>query len=170
MNHLWKIGLSDEELMKIGKELGADVPFCIMGGTALAKGIGDKLTKLKSFAGKSILLGNPGIGISTAYAYSRINLSTNNRLDIDSLIFNMDEDDIKGVAKYIGNSMEEPMVKEHRIIGEIKEIMMKHGALGSLMSGSGPTVFGIFDDEEKMTFAKNRLSEVIPKVYCATTI
>lgn len=170
LNYLWELNLSEEELMKIGKELGADIPFCIMGGTALAQGIGENLTKLKSFSGKSILLGNPGIGVSTAYAYSKLNLNGSERLDLDSLIASMEKEDLQEVASLIGNSMEEPIIKEHPIIGEIKSLMIKYGALGSLMSGSGPTVFGIFDDKEKMDFAKKKLGEKIPKVYSTTTI
>lgn len=169
LNTLWDLNLSTEELMVIGKSLGADVPFCILGGSASAKGIGEKLTPLKPFKNKFILLGNPGIGISTAYAYSKLDTSVE-RIDIDNLIDFMNNEDLPSVAKHMKNIMEPYIIKENPIIGEIKRSMIKHGALGALMSGSGPTVFGLFDDKEKMIFAHRKLSEHINKVYNCTTI
>ena len=169
LNTLWEAGLSDQELMEIGESLGADVPFCIMGGTARAEGIGEKLTSLNPFKGKYILLGNPGIGISTEYAYSRLALNKK-RIDIDGLVLCMQEEDLACVGKKIENIMEDPISKEHPIIQEIKRIMLENGALGALMSGSGPTVFGLFDDKDKMIFAHRKLSKTIKKVYNCTTI
>lgn len=169
LNTLWDLNLSTEELMSIGESLGADVPFCILGGTASAKGIGEKLTPLKPFKDKYILLGNPGIGISTAYAYSKLDTS-GERIDIDNLISCMNNEDLPCVAQRMKNIMEPYIIKENPIIGEIKRSMIKHGALGALMSGSGPTVFGLFDDKEKMMFAHRKLSERINKVYNCTTI
>lgn len=169
LNILWDVGFTQEELMKIGKTLGADIPFCIMGGTAKAEGIGEKLTRLKSFSKKHLLLGNPGIGISTAYAYSKIDLNEE-RLDMDNFINCMGDDDLYCVAKSMKNIMEKPIIKEYPIIAEIKEIMIKNGALGSLMSGSGPTVFGLFDDLDKLKFAQRKLSERVNKVYNCITI
>ena len=169
LNTLWEAGLSDQELMEIGESLGADVPFCIMGGTARAEGIGEKLTSLNPFKGKYILLGNPGIGISTEYAYSRLDLNKK-RIDIDALVRCMHEEDLACVGKKIQNIMEVPISKEHPIIQEIKRIMLENGALGALMSGSGPTVFGLFDDKDKMIFAHRKLSKRIKKVYNCTTI
>ena len=169
LNTLWDLNLSIEELMTIGKSLGADVPFCLLGGTASAKGIGERLTPLKPFKDKFILLGNPGIGISTAYAYSKLDTMVE-RIDIDNIISCMNNEDLPCVAKSMKNIMEPYIIKENPIIGEIKRSMIKHGALGALMSGSGPTVFGLFDDKEKMIFAHRKLSEKINKVYNCTTI
>lgn len=169
LNKLWDLNLTEDDLMKIGKELGADVPFCIMGGTALAEGIGEKLTRLKSFSNKHILLANPGIGISTVDAYGKLK-SLNHKLDIEGMIRSIEEDNLKKVAEKIGNAMEEPMIEEYPIIGEIKNIMLENGALGSLMSGSGPTVFGIYDDQEKMEFTKKKLMNIIDKVYICKTL
>lgn len=157
LNQLWNLELSDEELRVIGKELGADIPYCIMGGTALAEGIGEKLTKLRSFRGKDILLMNPGIAISTADIYSKLNLERKERIDIKSIISSIKNDDIESVAHNIENIMEEVVIGENPIIGQIKRDMIKHGALGSLMSGSGPTVFGLFDDEDKLIYCQNKL-------------
>jgi 4-diphosphocytidyl-2-C-methyl-D-erythritol kinase len=169
LNELWDLKMSLEELMVIGQSLGADIPFCLLGGTAKAQGIGELLTPLKPFKDKYILLGNPGIGISTAYAYSKLDLN-GDRYDIDGLVACMEKDDLHCVAKRLRNRMEEPMIKEHPIIQEIKDIMIENGALGALMSGSGPTVFGLFNDEEKIKLAYKKLSEKIHKVYICKTI
>ena len=169
INQLWDLKLSDEELIKIGSSIGADIPFCIMGGTAKAQGIGEKLTKLKPFKDKHILLANPGIAISTAYAYSKVCL-TGERYDLKELIQAMEQDDLKQVSNQLYNRLEKVIISENPIIQDIKNSMIKNGALGALMSGSGSTVFGIFDDEEKMEFAHRKLSESIKKVYPCKTI
>lgn len=169
LNQLWDLKLSSKELMEIGRELGADIPFCIMGGTALAQGIGEKLIQLKSFANKYILLCNPGIGISTAQAYSKINPNSH-RLDIDGLANCIEEDDVHCVASKLSNKMEEAIIKDYPIIQNIKDMMIENGALGSLMSGSGPTVFGLFDDKDKMVFTEKKLLKKTDYVYLCETI
>lgn len=169
LNILWDLNLSLEELMNIGRTLGADIPFCIMGGTAKAQGIGEKLSKLKPFKDKYILLGNPSIGISAAYAYSRLDLN-DDRIDIDGLISNMEANDLEAVAEGMKNVMEKPIIEDYPIIQEIKDIMIKHGSLGALMSGSGSTVFGLFDDKEKLLFTEKKLRERNFKAYSCVTI
>lgn len=169
INQLWDLNLSQKELMGIGKSLGADIPYCILGGTAKSQGIGELLTSLKPFKDKFILLANPGIGISTAYAYGKLNLNSD-PYDIDGLIQCMEDEDLACVAKKMKNKMEEPIIKEYPIIADIKMKMLRYGALQSLMSGSGATVFGLFDDKDKMLFAHKKLSEGIRKVYSCTTI
>lgn len=169
LNELWDLNLSQEELMEIGKDLGADIPFCIMGGTALAEGIGEKLTQLNSFAGKHLLLCNPGIAISTAYAYGKCT-HLNSGIDIEGMVRSINQDDLKAVAEKMANTMEAPMIKEYPIIGEIKDIMIKNGALGSLMSGSGSSVFGLYDDEEKMKFTHKQLLNISDKVFMTKTL
>lgn len=168
LNQMWNLNLSDGELMTIGKDLGADIPFCIMGGTALAQGIGEKLTRLDSFANKHILLCNPGIKISTKEAYEKIN-PNGSRINIDFLAECIRRDDLNCVSKNLSNKMEEAIIEEYPIIQRIKDIMIDHGALGSLMSGSGPTVFGIYDDKEKMKDAKIELLNITEKVYMCET-
>ncbi|NLY45879.1 MAG: 4-(cytidine 5'-diphospho)-2-C-methyl-D-erythritol kinase [Tissierella sp.] len=169
LNNLWNLNLSQSELMKIGKGLGADIPFCIMGGTALAEGIGEKLTKIRTLSGKHILLCNPGIPISAGYAYSKCK-SLNRGIDMEAIISSIEDDDLTGVAKKLENIMEDPMIEEYPIIGEIKDIMMANGALGSLMSGSGSTVFGLYDDEEKMKFTQKKLLSITDKVFLCKTL
>lgn len=171
LNLLWDLNLSDEELMEIGKKIGADVPFCIMGGTAWARGIGERLTRLNSFSGKMVLLANMGIPVSTEWVYKNMDLkSINKRVDIESLIRYMEEDDLLSLAKNMENVMEAVVIEKYPQIERIKEDMIKFGALGSLMSGSGPTVFGLFDDEEKLHRCKRELEKKIPNVLVAKTI
>ncbi len=169
LNKLWDLNLSESELVKIGSGVGADVPFCIIGGTALAEGIGDRLTKLRTFADKHILLANPGIEISTPYAYGKVKV-LNSGIDIDGMIASIEEDNLRKVADKIGNIMEKPMIEEFSIIGRIKDIMLENGALGSLMSGSGSTVFGLFEDEERMEFTCKKLKEITDKVFICKTL
>ena len=169
LNTLWGLNYTKEELMKIGLSLGADVPFCILGGTAKAEGIGEVLTPIEPFKDKYILLGNPGIGISTAYAYGRLTLNEE-RYDIEGLIKCMESDDMSCVASKMKNKMEAAIIMENPIIDDIKSTMLENGALGALMSGSGPTVFGLFDDMDKMETAYSKLSQRIDKVYKCTTI
>lgn len=159
LNELWNLNLSEKELREIGVELGADVPYCIMGGTALAEGVGEKLTPLKSFGGKLVLLANPGIGISTVDVYRKLKLQEKPQLDIKKIIHSIENDDLKSVADNIINVMEEVVIEEHPIISDIKKDMMDYGALGSLMSGSGSTVFGLFDDLDKLNYCMIKLKE-----------
>ena len=161
--------MSDRQLMELGISIGADVPFCIMGGTALARGIGEKLTTLKSFRDVNILLCNPGIEISTAYAYSKLNLKSK-RLNTKLLLEAIDKGHIENVAKNIGNKMEDVIIEKYPIIEEIKDSMIEGGALNSLMSGSGSTVFGIFKNLEKMKLTEARLLKVYPLTYSCKTI
>lgn len=170
LNQLWNLNLSIEELMKIGVKLGADIPFCLLGGTALAEGIGDILTPLKSFNNVHILLGNPGLGVSTEYAYSKLELEEKKDIDISKLISCMDKKDLKCVGSSLENIMERTIIEENPIIKEIKDNMLASGALGTLMSGSGPTVFGLYEDEQSIKNAKQKLLEIIDKVYICKTI
>ena len=172
LNELWDLGFDEKDLREIGVEIGADVPFCIMGGTALAKGIGEELTRLKPFKDKDLLLVNPGIQISTAEVYKSLNLKEKRRVNMEEIIQSIEKDDLNSLTKSIVNVMEEVVIRKNPIISEIKEDLIEYGALGSLMSGSGPTVFGLFDDKEKLNFCKEKLTNKYPKVrvYLTKTI
>ncbi len=171
LNILWDLNLSQKRLMEIGMEIGADVPFCILGGTAHAKGIGEKLTRIKSFSNKLILLANIGKEVSTADVYDRLDLQNRqDRIPIDKLVEYIEEDMVIELSQNIANVMESVVIEDYPIIAEIKEHMMRHGALGSLMSGSGPTVFGIFDDEEKLLRCKEFLARSVKRVFVTKTI
>lgn len=171
LNKLWKLNFSKKELMDIGVSIGADVPYCIMGGTALAEGIGEKLKILKSFSNKLILLANPGISVSTAHVYNSLRLDKIEKSpDMDMLVQAVENDDIYTLAKNMGNILEQVTVEEFSQIKTIKEDMIRYGALGSLMSGSGPTVFGLFDDEKKLVKCKEYLEKKVAKVIITKTI
>lgn len=163
LNELWDLKLSVEELREIGVEIGADVPYCIIGGTAFAEGIGEKLTRLKPFKDKNLLLINPGIGVSTAEVYKSLKLTEKRRMDVKKIISSIEKDDIKSVAENIINVMEDVVIEKNPIISEIKKDMMSLGALNPLMSGSGPTVFGLFDDLDKLSYCKKILGEKYTK-------
>ncbi len=149
MNKMYKLGLSMEELMLRGAKLGADIPYCIMGGTALAEGIGEKLTRLKNCPDCYIVIGKPSISVSTKYVYDNLILDENTvHPDIDGIITGINNGDIYAVADRLSNVLESVTEKAYPVIKDIKDIMKEQGALNAIMSGSGPTVFGIFDNQE----------------------
>ena len=159
LNMLFNAGLSLDELCEIGKELGADVPYCIRGGTHLSKGIGELLTPLPAITPAYVLLVRPTVNVSTGAVYEEIDSAEiKNRPDTDGMIEAISKNDINAVAQKLCNVMESVTEKMYPIIGGIKKKMLKNGALGALMSGSGPTVFGIFDDYGKAFAAAESFS------------
>lgn len=160
MNKLFRLGLSKEELMKVGVKIGADVPYCIMRGTALSEGIGEKLTALPSLPACYILIGKPGVSVSTKFVYTNLKLDEKTKHpDIDGMLDALRRKDLYGITDRMENVLESVTVPAYPVIQEIKDHMKAHGALNALMSGSGPTVFGIFDDKEKAEFACEKLKE-----------
>ena len=150
MNQLYDLGLSRRELMKRGVQIGADVPYCLMRGTALAEGIGEKLTQLPPMIKCPVLIAKPSISVSTKFVYQNLKLDEQTmHPDIDGIVTALADGDLYGVTDRMANVLETVTVPEHPVIDEIKKQMMASGAVNALMSGSGPTVFGIFDDEEK---------------------
>lgn len=150
MNRLFELGLSLEELMSRGVKLGADIPYCLMGGTVLAEGIGEKLTKLKPFADYCFVVAKPPFSVSTKFVYENLHLDSDTKHpDIDGMLEAIEKEDIYGVAHRLGNVLESVTAVEYPDIEGIKDRMKECGALNAIMSGSGPTVFGIFDDEQK---------------------
>ena len=145
MNKMFRLGLSREELMKRGVTLGADIPYCIMRGTALAEGIGEVLTPLPPCPRCYILIAKPPLSASTEKVYARYDaLEHVDHPDLERVIRGLEQSDIREVAAGMGNVLEQVMIPEYPVIGEIKEMMLETGALGAMMSGSGPTVFGIY--------------------------
>ncbi len=150
MNALYDLGLSEEVLCGLGVRLGADVPYCIMGGTALSEGIGEVLTKLAPMPKCVLLVAKPDINVSTKEVYQALDSqSVPWHPDVDGMRQAIEEGELEGIYLRLGNVLETVTVAKHPIVSEIKQEMLGNGALGSLMSGSGPSVFGIFDDEEK---------------------
>ncbi len=153
MNKLFDLNLSLEELQEVGVTLGADVPYCLMGGTALSEGIGEILTPLAPFPNCHILVVKPKINVSTKSVYEDLDLSKiETRPNIDSIIDGIEKNDLYSAISHFANTLESVTIKKYPEIKDIKKNMLEQGALVSLMSGSGPTVFGIFDNHDK---AKN---------------
>ncbi len=151
LNELFELNLLDKELMEMGVTLGADIPYCIMGGTALSEGIGEVLTKLPDMPKCFYLVAKPPISVSTGEAYGGYDRLTESikHPDVDGQVDAIYAGDLKGVTDKFLNVLEFVTARNHKEIGELEKIMLEGGALNSMMSGSGPTVFGIFDNEEK---------------------
>lgn len=148
MNRLFRLGLSERELMERGVKLGADVPYCVMRGTVLAEGIGEVLTPLAPLPRCYILVAKPGISVSTKTVYEKLDAhEIEEHPDIDGLLAGLEAGDLKKVASAMGNVLEKVTIDDHPVIAEIKDKMKENGALNAMMSGSGPTVFGIFEDK-----------------------
>ena len=154
----------DEGLRKMGVKIGADIPFCLMGGTALSEGIGEILTPLPSPRRENeerfILIAKPPAAVSTAFVYKNLKLDENTEHpDVDGMTDALKKGDYDGIVKRLGNVLESVTIPAYPEIGKIKEIAILNGAEGALMSGSGPTVFALFDDKEKAQGALLRLKE-----------
>ncbi len=168
INRLFGLGLSKEELMQRGAALGADVPYCVMRGTALAEGIGDQLTPLKAIPRCQVLLVKPPVSVSTGLVYQKLDeQKTWAHPDIDGIIDGLNRGDLHQVASSMGNVLEEVTMKEYPVIRRIKEMMKENGALNALMSGSGPTVFGLYEDRDqaRKAAAKIRAEKLAKQVY-----
>lgn len=152
VNQMYGLGLSRKDLMERGVKLGADVPYCVLRGTALAEGIGEKLSILPSMPKCYILIAKPGISVSTKFVYENLHandLRPEQHPDVDAMIEAMKQKNLALLASRMGNVLETVTVPAYPVIDEIKKCMVENGALGSMMSGSGPTVFGIFDSQAK---------------------
>ncbi|WP_419742240.1 4-(cytidine 5'-diphospho)-2-C-methyl-D-erythritol kinase [Paraclostridium dentum] len=167
LNKLWNLGLSENELKDIGLKLGADVPFCITGGSALAEGIGEKLTNIKGLPEDlNILVCKPNIFVSTKEVYQSLNMDkVKRRPQNKELIDALQKEDVKFISENMVNVLEEVTSLKYSEIGQIEDIMIKNKALGSMMSGSGPTVFGLFDNKDCAIKAKEDLQGKYNQVY-----
>ena len=149
LNELYNTGFSTQTLLEMGLKLGADVPYCILGKTALAEGIGEKLTPLPPPPPAKILIVKPPVSVSTAEVYSGLELNSDTvHPDIDACISALKNNSLKDLCAGLGNILEDVTIKLHPEIAVIKKTMLELGADGSLMSGSGPTVFGLFGDPD----------------------
>lgn len=160
INELYGLDLSAEALCQRGVKLGADIPYCIMGGTALAEGIGERLTRLPKAPQCSVLLAKPRIDVSTAFVYGHLRADEIQvHPDIDGQIASICNGDFSGMIEKMGNVLETVTIPAYPVVREIKEEMLELGAAGAMMSGSGPTVFGLFDNREKAEAAFGRMRE-----------
>lgn len=170
MNRLFGLGLSQKELMERGVSLGADVPYCVMRGTALAEGIGEILSPLPPLPKCYVLIAKPSISVSTKVVYETLDAKEIvEHPDIDGVLEGLERQDIKKVAASMGNVLESVTTLKYPIIEKIKAAMKEAGALNAMMSGSGPTVFGIFEDRKVAKEAQQKLKEmdIAKQVYLA---
>lgn len=171
MRSLYRPEIEDAELMELGLSIGADVPYCIVGGTALCEGIGEKVTKLKSFKNHILVLVKPSFGVSTKEVYESLKVdSIAEHPDTEFLIRSVENNDLASISSNMKNVLEEVTLKKHTVLKEIKEEAVKMGALGSLMSGSGPTVFAFFDDMLKAQMYYDRMKKSYEEVFITRTI
>ena len=149
VNRLFGLNLSMGKMMELGVRLGADVPYCVMRGTALAEGIGEKLTRITPVPHMWILIAKPQINVSTRLIYEQLDMGgIQKHPDIDGIIRAIEAQDVVRIAQSMGNVLENVTVPLYPVIETIKQDMLSHGAINAMMSGSGPTVFGIFPDEQ----------------------
>ena len=168
MNQLFDLGLSRKDLMERGVKIGADVPYCIMRGTALAEGIGEELSSLPPMVKCPVLIAKPSVNVSTKFVYENLKLDdTTVHPDIDALVADIQAQDLKKIAADMGNVLETVTIPNYPVIADIKQHMLEHGAINAMMSGSGPTVFGLFEKEEtaQEAFTAMKQSGLAKQVY-----
>lgn len=161
LNELFGLSMDEDEMKRLGVTIGADVPYCIMGGTALSEGIGEILTQLPAPPKAYLLIAKPDINVSTKFVYENLHADTlSYHPDIDGMVQALREGNLKGITDRMGNVLETVTEKEYPVIGRLKEEMKKAGAENSLMSGSGPTVFGIYRQEDIVRKAYETIKEL----------
>lgn len=171
LNRMYNAHLSTRKLCEIGQALGADVPYCIIGGTRLAEGIGEKLSPLPKMPSCSVVLVKPQFSISTAWAYANIDACENIvHPNTEALISALSRGDLEGICSNMGNVLEDVSISRYTVLNDIKADLVSLGAIGTQMSGSGPTVFGIFSDREAAENAKETLRQKYKTAYICHTV
>lgn len=171
MNELFDLNLSTQELMKMGVKIGADVPYCILGGTAVSEGIGEILTPIAPPPSCYLVIAKPDLFISTKYVYENLKLTEDTiHPDIDGIRTAIEDRDLRKMSEKLENLLESVTETEYPIITELKRMMKDEGGLSALMSGSGPTVFGIFDSkgEAQQAYDTVRGSGLAKQVFLTT--
>lgn len=171
MNRMFRLGLSRQELMDRGVKLGADVPYCIMRGTVLAEGIGEELSELPAMPKCTVLIAKPPVSVSTKTVYEALDSGkTEKHPDIDGIITGLKNHDLRQIAGAMGNVLEDVTIPMHPVIEDIKNEMKACGALNAMMSGSGPTVFGLFENRADARAAQRKIREksLTRQVYVTT--
>ena len=162
LNRLTETNVGKRRLMKIGERIGADVPYCILGGTVVARGIGCDLERISNVPTLILCIAKPNFSISTPEVYKKLDsMEIKEHPDTKGMIDAIEKEDIKAISDKLCNVLEAVTQTENPIIGDIKKIMKEHGALGSVMSGSGPTVFGIFENMKDAYKAKYALGKMV---------
>ncbi len=150
LNELWGLGLSKEQLCKLAVKLGADIPYCIVGGTALSEGIGEVLTPIKEMPKCHLVIAKPAIAVSTGWVYTELDSKEIPvHPDIDGIRGAIEDGNLKRMCDLIGNVLEDVTTSRYSVIKDIEKILEDNGAVRAFMTGSGPTVFAVYDDKEK---------------------
>lgn len=170
LNKLWGLGLSLDELAEIGAEIGSDVPFCVYGGTAIATGRGEKIEHIPAPPPSWVILAKPTIGVSTADVYRNLNLQSVHHPDVDGMVAAIKEKNYEKICALAGNVLESVTLNMHPEVAQIKEQMKRFGADVSLMSGSGPTVFGLVQHDSRLQRVYNGLRGFCEHVYAVRLI
>lgn len=170
INRLWQLNLSLDELTQIGLEVGTDVPFCLHGNTALATGVGEKITHLPTMPQCWVVLVKPRFSVSTPTVFKDLIMEDVHHPDINGLMAAIKADDYQQMIQRMGNSLEAVTIQRHPVIQQIKERMIKYGADVSLMTGSGPTVFGLCDKYSRAQRVYNALKGFCDEVYLVRTL
>lgn len=171
MNQMFGLGLKNNALMERGVKIGADVPYCLMRGTALAEGIGEELSSLPPMVRCPVLIAKPAVSVSTKFVYQNLKLDeTTRHPDISALVADIRKKDFDGICRNMGNVLETVTIPGYPVIAQIKDRMIASGAKAAMMSGSGPTVFGLFEDEKTAKKAQRdmRQSALARQVYLTT--
>ncbi len=149
LNELWGLNLRKKELCELAVSLGADIPYCIIGGTALAEGIGEELTAISDMPTCHLVIAKPAIDVSTGWVYKELDSREGiKHPDIDGIKAAIEEGNLNKMCALIGNVLEEVTASKYKEVGQLEEILRKEGAVGAFMTGSGPTVFGVFDKKD----------------------
>lgn len=169
LNKLWKLNMSQDEMLNIGLKIGADVPFCILGGTYLAEGIGEKLSKLNDFKWENILIVKPDFSMSTAFVYKNLLPQDYNSFDDNKIIECINRDEYHKASLLCSNTLENVVEKIHPEIKDIINLLLENKAAASRMTGSGSAVFGFFEDKQDMDIAYNIIVKEFPHTFKTKT-
>jgi 4-diphosphocytidyl-2-C-methyl-D-erythritol kinase len=170
LNRIFNLGLTRRQLMERGVQIGADVPYCLLRGTALAEGIGEKLTTLPPMPKCRVLIAKPAISVSTKFVYGNLSLDAKTpHPNIERLMDAIKKRNLYEMANHMGNVLETVTIQQYPVISQIKAAMMEQGAIHAMMSGSGPTVFGLFEkkDEVKKAYQVIRTNNLAKQVFIA---
>lgn len=171
MRKIFNVDISNKELEELGVKIGADVPFCVSGGTALCEGIGEIITPMSKFQNKILVVVKPKFGVSTKWVYSEYdNLNSVKKPETEKILNAVKNDDLKLVSSKMANVLEEVTINKYGIIDGIKKDMLKFGALGAMMSGSGPSVFAFFEDSLSAQKCFEKMKENYPETFITRTI
>ncbi|MDD4437576.1 MAG: 4-(cytidine 5'-diphospho)-2-C-methyl-D-erythritol kinase [Tissierellia bacterium] len=169
LNAMWKLDLSEDEMCSIGAQIGADVPFCLVGGTCFAEGLGDKVTEIDDFVWDNILIVKPGFSISTAYVYQNTAPGYYNSYTSNDILKHISSHNYEHAARCVSNTLERVVEKFHPEINDIKKLMIDNGAVSSIMTGSGSAVFALFKDNDSLNKAYLIAKEIYPSTFKSKT-